>query len=683
MSANVLVNDGAESDLRSTLPPQPLHRNLIVRSAHSGLGACRLGLLLLALLSVSACAAESSSSVTAGPTPSRCEVAVTAPAPVESVGGLVAVTVTTAPECLWNASSALTWISGLTPTSGQGSGRVEFRVAANPSPSAREGEVAVNGGRARVVQAAAPAVCRYEVSPATQTVAVGGGEAVLTIVSTAGCVWTASTNANWLVATSATSGDGNGRVTYTIGANGGSDRVATITAGGQAVTVRQTGTAGPPACSYTLSAAGQAIGSGGGAGSPVTVTTSAGCAWTATSAVPWISITAGASGSGSGTVSFSVAANTGAARSGSLTIGDDLFVVTQAEAPPPSCSYSIAPQNQAIGAPGGTAGPVTVTTTANCNWSATSNVPWISVTAGGAGAGNGSVSLLVAANTGAARAGTVTIAGQSFQVDQAAAPTTCTYSIAPSAQSMAAAGGAGSPIAVTAPGGCAWAAASNASWLTITGAATGTGSGSVSFTAGANTGAVRSGTLTIAGQTFTVSQSAATVCSYSLNPTTASVSAAAGAGPAIAVTTGSTCTWTATPTQSWITITSGASGTGNGSVGFTVAANSGGARTGSITIGGQVFQVSQAAPTTCTYTISPTNASFSRQQADGNTINVTTASGCSWTSVSNVPWVTISWNPTGTGSNTTRYDVARNTGAARSGTLTVAGQTFTISQAAN
>jgi hypothetical protein len=62
-------------------------------------------------------------------------------------------------------------------------------------------------------------------------------------------------------------------------------------------------------------------------------------------------------------------------------------------------------------------------------------------------------------------------------------------------------------VAVTAPGGTAWTAVSNVSWLSIETGASGTGTGLVTFSVAPNsTGAVRVGTLTIAGQTFTVTQ---------------------------------------------------------------------------------------------------------------------------------------------------------------------------------
>ena len=103
-------------------------------------------------------------------------------------------------------------------------------------------------------------------------------------------------------------------------------------------------------------------------------------------------------------------------------------------------------------------------------------------TGGASGTGNGTVSFSVAANatTSAALTGTLTIGGQTFTVDQAAAPPppppTCTYAIAPTSESFAPAGGAGTAITVTTGATCAWTAVSNApSWITITAGTSGTG----------------------------------------------------------------------------------------------------------------------------------------------------------------------------------------------------------------
>jgi len=62
-------------------------------------------------------------------------------------------------------------------------------------------------------------------------------------------------------------------------------------------------------------------------------------------------------------------------------------------------------------------------------------------------------------------------------------------------------------------------------------------------------------------------------------------------------------------------------------------------------------------------------------------ITLTTASGCPWAVTSNVPWIVITSATSGTGSSSINYSVATNTTASgRSGTVTIAYQTFTVNQ---
>jgi hypothetical protein len=82
----------------------------------------------------------------------------------------------------------------------------------------------------------------------------------------------------------------------------------------------------------------------------------------------------------------------------------------------------------------------------------------------------------------------------------------CTFALDPLSASVPAAGATGS-ISITTADGCPWTSASDADWLTITSATSGTGSGAVSWAAAANAGTdSRTGTLTIADQVFTVTQ---------------------------------------------------------------------------------------------------------------------------------------------------------------------------------
>ena len=170
-----------------------------------------------------------------------------------------------------------------------------------------------------------------------------------------------------------------------------------------------------------------------------------------------------------------------------------------------TCAYSISPLTNSVAA-SASINTVQVTAGSGCAWTAVSNVSWITITAGSSGSGNGSVSYSVAANTSTStRSGTLTIAGKTHTVTQAAAAA-CTYALGSTANSVTAAGGP-KAVLVTAPAGCAWTAVSNAAWITITAGASGSGNGTVNYLVSANTAAsARTGTLTIAGQTHTVTQ---------------------------------------------------------------------------------------------------------------------------------------------------------------------------------
>ena len=82
----------------------------------------------------------------------------------------------------------------------------------------------------------------------------------------------------------------------------------------------------------------------------------------------------------------------------------------------------------------------------------------------------------------------------------------CVYTLNPASLTLPATAGTGS-ISVTTSPGCSWTALANGAFISLTNAA-GTGSGVVTFNVTANAGAVRTGTITIAGQTVTVTQSA-------------------------------------------------------------------------------------------------------------------------------------------------------------------------------
>ncbi len=87
-------------------------------------------------------------------------------------------------------------------------------------------------------------------------------------------------------------------------------------------------------------------------------------------------------------------------------------------------------------------------------------------------------------------------------------------------------------------------------------------------------------------------------CVSGINPTSQSFSANGGTD-SITVTAPAGCNWTSSSTAAFLTITSGSSGTGSGTINFSVAANNGLQRSGSIVVGRQVFNVNQAAGGVC------------------------------------------------------------------------------------
>ena len=82
----------------------------------------------------------------------------------------------------------------------------------------------------------------------------------------------------------------------------------------------------------------------------------------------------------------------------------------------------------------------------------------------------------------------------------------------------------------------------------------------------------------------------------------------------------------------------------------------------------------------CTYFISPTSEHFSSSGCTGS-VSVTTESGCDWTATSNDVWITLTSGSSGSGNGTVSYSVSSNSSTgSRTGTMTIAGNTFTVTQ---
>ena len=235
-----------------------------------------------------------------------------------------------------------------------------------------------------------------------------------------------------------------------------------------------------------------------------------------------------------------------------------------------------------------------MTAPAGCGWTADSNDVWITVI-NTRHTGSAQVAFRVASNQGnaSARNGTLTIAGLTFTVMQAG----CSFSLTPTGRAVPVGGVQGAPVAVSSPAGCGWTAAANDAWLVITsGQGGGSGNGQVIFTGGAER------------RQHERSDGHADHRRPDLHREPGRLHVLAGRHGPIGsrerrsgrrrrcgrARRDAAGRWSAT--TAWITITSGPSGTGNGQVVFSVAPNQATTpRTGTLTIPGRTFTVTQAA----------------------------------------------------------------------------------------
>lgn len=397
------------------------------------------------------------------------------------------------------------------------------------------------------------------------------------------------------------------------------------------------------------------------------------CNKTASSTVNWITISFGGGTANPSTIGYTVQTNNSPTqRVGTISVNGGLatFTVTQSGI---ACAYSISPGNATVGADGGS-GTATMSTTSECPWTPVSSVPWITITGGG-GSGNGTIRYSVLPNTTKdSRTGTITAGTDTLTINQQPA---CSFTISPVFQQIRSSAESGSLTVTANVSSCVRNAVSDSSWLTIPVGSSGTGNGTVGWSAAANNSATaRTGRITIGDATFTVQQEGGT-CSFVLSASGQRVTSLGGAG-AFSVTTA--CQWTAASTVPWLTITSAASGSGNGSISFRADPNPTPVeRSGSITLGGTAFLVTQDAAA-CSLRIS-SSALEVPSGGGGGSFEITSTTGCNWTAVANVSWITFTSAAGGSGNATLSFNVSANTTpGTRTGVITVGDQQFTVTQ---
>jgi hypothetical protein len=429
--------------------------------------------------------------------PGTCFVSVTpSSASVAATGGEGKFSVTTTTDCKWSAATDVSWIT-ITAGTGTGSGGGAYSVRPNDGAE-RSGRIRIGEGAIEIRQEAAPRrACPESVTPSSASAAATGGEGKFSLTSATDCKWSAVAEVPWITITSG-SGLGPGTGTYSVLPNDGPERSGRIRIGDRIIEIRQA----PPIlpCPQSVAPATASFSAGGG-GDKFSVTAPADCKWSASADAPWIGIASG-TGVGSGGGAYSVQPNDGPERSGRIRIGERAIEIKQAPRRP--CPESVTPTTASFSASGAD-DKFSVTAAADCKWSASADVAWITITAGsGTGSGGGAYS--VRPNDGPERTGRIRIGERAIEIRQAAPLRSCPESVTPATASFTANGGGGK-FSVTAAANCQWSASTRETWITITDGA-GTGSGGRAYSVAPNDGPERSGRIRIGDQAIGITQAA-------------------------------------------------------------------------------------------------------------------------------------------------------------------------------
>ena len=573
----------------------------------------------------------------------------------------------------WTAAASDPWIT-LNAASGNVGYPVAYTVSANTNVEQRTGYVYVSGWVHTVTQDGVGGT----ISPGNATFEHQGGSNTIAVAAANKMVWQARPNVDWLSVTP-TSGAGAGNVTYQVAPyNEVATRQGTLTVAGQTFTVFQYGRRmklDPVSTTYNFET--HVI--------PITVNALDITQWSVTPNNSWISIVDAGNGRGGDLVTIAIAENPSyKARTGTVTIGTETFTVTQQGRPTAALSFSVSPVATTASVNGAN-GMIAVTATPDLPWTATSGANWLTVYGATAnGAGNGNVVYVASPNpTLFERTEKITVTPE-VESGMAAKTHTVTQPAAESSLSLEGyefvAAGESCSVDVAVADIVEWKVENTNDWLTVNGSPSRVGPGTVVLQAAANnTVYPRSGTVTIAGKNFSVSQKARGVeLEYDTK-----LFGTDGGYESISIHPDGNSSWTAVASDpTWITIFQGDSGTGDGEILYIVSpyVGDGSARTGWITVGDRKVYITQRA---YELSISP-NGSVVKGNNGSGEFGVAADVGAVWNAIVTEPWIAlVSGYDAGSGSGTVRFICEdNNTGKARVGKIVVAGEVYTVTQSA-
>ncbi len=494
--------------------------------------------------------------------------------------------------------------------------------------------------------------CNYSVAPGDQSFAASGGNGTVNVTTGNGCAWTATSNANWLMITSGSSGTGNGTVNFNLTANNGTARTAYLIVAGQIVTVIQAGNGALAAGRWATQSSGT------------------------TNQLNHVFFLDNNQGWTVGANSTSRATSNGGTAWNSFSVGGTSQNLTSVRFFDINNGWIGGVRLAAITSNGGSTWPRVEFTTGNRNRMFPVN-SFNAFTVGDRDGGGLHTNLLLLVALGFASE-TPTLAtlntlrdvyfvdadnglsvgdkGQIYRITKASSGGQFYEPQSNTTQNLNGifmldlctgwVVGDGGVILKTLNGGLSWQQQSSSTTANLRdvhfanadqGWAVGDG-GVIVVTSngGANWATETSGVTADLKSVHTNSVNAVyavgangtivkrTLCSYMLSATTAAIAFGGGNG-SVNVTTTAGCAWMATSNANWLMITSGSSGSGNGTVNYSVAPNTGAERVGTLTIAGQTFTVTQAVACATATGIAPTSG-FVGTQVTINGTNLTDVS---------------------------------------------------------
>jgi hypothetical protein len=361
-----------------------------------------------------------------------------------------------------------------------------------------------------------------------------------------------------------------------------------------------------------------------------------------------------------------------------------------------NCTYTTLPDRNRFPIEGGP-NNFMINTGDNCTFLATVSNAWITFTDPADGVGIGSIpfNYTVAANEDpAGRIGFIYLGGQRHIIIQSGTDHLCGFLFEPTSRNFNEMGGDGEINLLTTELDCPWTAASNSEWVRITDGLSGNGDYILQYTVDPNAEAqVREAIITVGDQTFTISQEGASAPAVCITSSISEQQFTDSGGDGWIEITASMeeCQWTADSDVNWIQFDNDPPNTVTGfgsdsNVTFHVMANNEtSVRTGTITVNGEAYTISQTGmPAACTYQIDPLSSGLFGIEGGTDHFNVLpSAENCSWSAVSSNPdWAVIISADVASG--VVSYQVAPNDGIdPRNATITIQpnGPSYTISQA--